>query len=519
MVGFGTRGRRGVTRSKIAENTIFLTVSGAASVVFTLLQLAILSRYLSGGQFGLFVTLRGFSLLLGTVILFGLPQVCIRFLPTFEARNDPGRTILMFFISTAVVATLGVALYFTSDLWVRIMPSGLRGLASSPELIAWLALSSVTLALKMLLYGCFNGLREMRMQMLLELVFLALLTAYMIIERERLSVELLFAATFVFNLAVFVMGIPIFVRQARRHAMAAHAAPEGIIVPNLFAYWAGSICLSIVALAFTDVDRFVMSSVVPMAAISLFHVASRVDVLLKRFLGLPIIASQPEITRIYEEGRWEDIAGRIGLFTKGLVAAAILCTALFAVIGRDVIVTLSGKSYADSYRILLILLPTVPIAAVTAPLSATMRSLHFMKWAVLCDFLWMAVYFGTFFLFVSSMGVEGMAVAQILASLVQMTAAILIAKRERFFGGVGAGLGRLLLVIAAVTACGMIATSLVRLYASLAFLVCSPFLARFIIARLGLFRADEKTKILDLVTVRVGRRAAAWMLSAEGREG
>ncbi|HVO77222.1 MAG TPA: hypothetical protein VMT60_04485, partial [Candidatus Bathyarchaeia archaeon] len=360
-----------MTRSKIAENTIFLTVSGAASVVFTLMQLSILSRFLSGDDFGLFVVLRGFSLLLGTVILIGLPQVLVRFLPTFEARNDPSSTILVFTVSAAVVAVLGVGLYYTSGLWQRMMPGELRGLISSRGLIAWLALASVTLALKMLLYGAFNGLREMRMQMLLELSYLALFTGYMVVERGRLTVERLFAAVFVFNLVVFVAGVPVLVRQARRLAAATIPASDGIVVPNLFAYWAGSICLSIVALAFTDVDRFVMSSVLPMAAISLFHVASRVDVLLKRFLGLPILAAQPEITRVYEEGRWGDIADRIGLFTKGIVAAALFCTAVFAVIGRDVIVLLSGRTYADSYRILLILLPTVPLAAVTAPLSAT----------------------------------------------------------------------------------------------------------------------------------------------------
>ena len=503
-----------MTRSKIAENTIFLTVSGAASVVFTLVQLAILSRSLSGDHFGLFVTLRGFSLLLGTVILIGLPQVLVRFLPTFEARNDSGRTILILIVSTAIVVALGVVLYFASDAWMRLMPAGLRGLIASRELIAWLALSSVTLALKMLLYGGFNGLREMRMQMLLELAYLALLTAYMIVEREQLSVELLFAAMFVFNLGVFIAGVPVFVRQARNLAAATGAVSNGIVVPNLFTYWAGSICLSIVALAFTDVDRFVMSSVLPMAAISLFHVASRVDVLLKRFLGLPILAAQPEITRVYEEGRWGEIAGRIGLFTKGIVAAALFCTALFAVIGRDVIIVLSGKTYADSYRILLILLPTVPIAAVSAPLLATMRSLHFMRWAVLCDFLWMAVYFGTFFPFVSVLDVEGMAVAQVCASVVQMAAAVMLARREGFYRGVGPRLGRLLLVLAAFAVCGMAVTTRVPVFASCVVLAGAPFVARFIIAKLGVFMPDEKAQILGLVTVPAGRRIAAWILSA-----
>ncbi len=506
-----------MTRSKIAENTIFLTASGAASVLFTLAQLSILTRFLSGDDLGLFLALRGFSLLLGAVILLGLPQVIVRFFPTFEARNEAGKAIGIFLLSSVVVAVLGAALYFASGFWERLMPAGLRGLIASRELVGWLALSSVTLALKMLLYGGFSGLREMRMQMLLEIVYLAAFTAYMIVERDRLTVEMLFAAMFVLNLGVFAAGIPVLVKRARGNVLAAGAVPGGIVVPGLFSYWAGSFCLSIVALAFTDVDRFVMSSVVPMASISLFHVASRVDVLLKRFLGLPILAAQPEITRVYEEGRWDDIAGRIGLFTKGLVAGALLCTALFAVIGRDVIVLLSGKSYAASYRILLILLPTVPLAAVSAPLMATMRSLHFIKWAVICDFLWMAGYFGTFFLFVPAMGVEGMAVSQVLASIVQMAAAILLAKRGGFFGGIGARLWRLLVALAAVAAIGMFATSRVHFYASLVFVAAAPFAARFIIARIEVFEPGEKEQIIELVKVKTGRRIAAWMLSAADR--
>jgi len=516
-VGARAGKERRVTRSKIAENTIFLTVSGAASVLFTLAQLSILTRFLSVDDVGLFVTLRGFSLLLGAVILLGLPQVLVRFFPTFEARNDARKAILVFVLSSAAVVVLGAGLYFSSGLWERLMPAGLRGLIASRELIAWLALSSVTLALKMLLYGGFSGLREMRLQMLLEIVYLAALTAYMIAERDRLTVEMLFAAMFVLNLGVFAAGIPLLVKRARGGAFTAGAVSEGIVVPGLFSYWAGSFCLSIVALAFTDVDRFVMSSVLPMASISLFHVASRVDVLLKRFLGLPILAAQPEITRVYEEGRWDDIAGRIGLFTKGLVAGALLCTALFAVIGRDVIVLLTDTTYAASYRILLILLPTVPLAAISAPLMATMRSLHFIKWAVICDFLWMAGYFGTFVPLVSAMGVEGMAVSQVLASIVQMAAAIVLAKRGGFFGGIDPRLGRLLAALAVVVACGMFATSRVHLYASIVFVAAAPFAARFIIARLGVFEPGEKEQIIDLVKVKAGRRIAAWMLSAAAR--
>ncbi len=506
-----------MTKSRITENTIFLTASGAASVVFTLAQLALLSRFMSVNEFGLFVTLRGFSLLLATVVLVGLPQVLVRFLPTFAVRGRGSRSIAIFIGAAALVTALGVALQGTSGLWSRLLPEPVRALQGSSALMLWITLSSVTLALKMLLYGGFNGLREMRMQMLLELVYLFLLTAYFVYDRERLDVTFIFAAMFFLNGAVFAAGVPVFIRMAQDSAESAPARGSGIVVPNLFAYWAGSLCLSVVALAFTDVDRFVMSSVLPMAAISLFHVASRVDALLKRFLALPVLAAQPEITRVYEEGRWPDIASRIGLFTKGMVVAALFCTALFAVIGRDIIVLLSGSGYAGAYRVFLVLLITVPFAAVAAPLLATMRSLHFMRWAVFCDFVWMAVYFGTFFFFASALGPEGMAAAQVAASVVQAAAAVSLARRGGFFDGAGPRVGRVLLVLVPATACGMLVTSRVPLYASIVILALAPAGARAMLRSLRVFDAAERERILALVTVPAGRRFASWMLSAGGR--
>jgi O-antigen/teichoic acid export membrane protein len=507
-----------VPRSKIAENTIFLTVSGAASVVFTLVQLSVLSRSMSGNDFGLFVTLRGFSLLLGTIMLVGLPQVLVRFLPSYEARGEGRRALTTFFASTVVVLGLGGALLLVSSLWEEIIPRRVWALVPSQGVMFWLALSSITLALKLLLYGGFNGFREMKLQMVLELAFLAVFTAYIVVVRDRLAVASLFEAMFIINAVVFVAGIPLFVRHARRCAPGWGAPAAGVVaVPRLATYWLGSVALSIVALAFTDVDRFVMSSVLPMAAVSLFHVASRVDALLKRFLGLPIIAAQPEITRVYEEGRWHDIAGRIELFTKGILVAALLCVSLFAIVGEDIITVLSGTAYAGSYAILLILLLTVPLAAVAAPLVATMRSLHFIQWAVLCDFLWMAVYFGTFFLFVSALGVKGMAVAQVLASAVQMTTAVLLARHEGFFTGIGSRIGRVVMALGVITAVGVLVTRRTGWYASAIAIALAPFAAKVLISRLRVFEPDETGRILELVTVPAGRRAAAWFLSAERR--
>jgi len=129
----------------------------------------------------------------------------------------------------------------------------------------------------------------------------------------------------------------------------------------------------------------------------------------------------------------------------------------------------------------------------------------------------MAVYFGSFFLVAAPLGAEGMAAAQIAASLVQMTAAIVLARREGFFGGIGSRVGRLALSLVPITACCMLATARVPLYASIVCAVLFPFGARWLLGALRVFDDAEKERILGLVRIAQGRRLAAWLLSARAR--
>ncbi len=504
-------------RSKIVENTVSLTVSGAAGLIFTVIQLGVLSRSLSEDYFGLFVALRGFSLLVSAVMLVGLPQVLIRYLPSYQSRGIQWRALFLFVVSTFAVLALGLILYIGIDLWRGWIPESLSSLFMG-TVTPWILLASVTLALKLLLYGGFSGLREMRMQMFLEPLYLCAFTLYIFVNRSDLTVLRLFQIIFLFNGIVFCFGLPIFIFLARRLIGEEESERrDRVVMPSFFPYWSGAIVLSFVALAFTDVDRFVMSSVLPVSAISIFHVASRINGLLKRFLGMPVVAAQPEITRVYEQGRGGELAGKISLFTKGIFVASILSAGLVAVIGRDVIAILSGPLYRDAYHILLVLLPTVPISAIVAPLVVTMRSLHFMHWAVLCDFVWMAGYFGTFSFFVSLWGVVGMGVAQAAATVIQMVVAIALARREGFYGGFAPRLAKVLIVVVVAVPFGLVITWRLGMAASIACIVLFPVACKFVVRALGLFDDGEKRQIVGLVPGRPGRRLATWLLSMETR--
>ena len=134
----------------------------------------------------------------------------------------------------------------------------------------------------------------------------------------------------------------------------------------------------------------------------------------------------------------------------------------------------SGPVYRDSYPLLLLLLVAIPFAAIAAPLLTTMRSLHYIRWAIVCDFFWMVVYFGTFFLFVPVIGVTAIALAHLIAAVTQMFAAVVISKREGFFAGPVSRLGRVIVMYLIVVAAGIVFTAKLGIWASLVCVVLSP---------------------------------------------
>ncbi|MBD3178146.1 MAG: oligosaccharide flippase family protein, partial [Candidatus Latescibacteria bacterium] len=493
-------------KSKLLENTVSLVICGGFSIVFTLIQLGILSRYLDAEKFGTFIALRGLLVLLATVNLLGLPQVLMRYLPSYQERENRRRAILLLIYSTAVVIVFGGALYAGSRFWMDWIPSGLNEGVSGVGLAPLVTLAAVSLALKLLLYGGFKGLRVMSTQMILELLYLGMFTGYIFMIREDLSIPILFKALAGANLLVCLAGYPLYFIMTSRLIGSRELRRDHIILPSFRSYWGISVILSLVALAFQDVDRFLMTSLVPVGLISVFHIAERINKLIKRFLGFPIIALQPEVTRIYEEGRWDELKGQIRLFTKVSLSISILMAAAAAVVGKQVIVMISGSEYASAYPVLLILLPAVPVAAFIAPLLVTMKALHFVKWALLCDFLWMLFYFGGFPFLIMLWGLKGMAVAQLLGAAAQMTAAVAIAKRKGFYGGVGGRFGALAGIALAAALAGIFLAEYTGVAGALFWLAAFPFITKAVFAWSGFLEPGDREQIKSMVRYRSGKK-------------
>ncbi len=289
------------------------------------------------------------------------------------------------------------------------------------------------------------------------------------------------------------------------------------MLPSPAGYWGSALALSYAALAFSDVDRFVMSSLIPVAAISIYHVASRINQLIKRFLGFPVIALQPELTRIYEEGRWDDLSERIGLFTKASVMAALAIAAVAAATGGVMITLISGPDYPGAYRLLLVLLPTVPIAAFIAPLTAAMKGLHYMKWAVVCDLSWMVVYFAGLFVIVPYAGLIGHSHGS--AGRVDCPVHLPRSSSRKRRGSIpvrrGSAMLRAMAASLLFAGAGAAACAAWDLPAAAACILLAPFLLRLAVRRLSLFDPEESRTLVEMLQGRPGSGLVRWVLSME----
>ena len=180
------------------------------------------------------------------------------------------------------------------------------------------------------------------------------------------------------------------------------------------------------------------------------------------------------------------------------------------------IALISGSGYEGAYRILLVLLPTVPAAAFIAPLTAAMKGLHYMKWAVVCDLSWIVVYFAGLFILVPRIGLVGTAASQVAASAVQAFAAVMLSRREGLYTrGGGPAMLRALAVSVAFGAGGAAACAAWGLPAAAACIVLVPFILRAAVKRLSLFDSAEAHTLMEMLRCRPGSGLVRWVLSLE----
>ncbi len=410
-------------RSRFVGNSAALVVSTVIATALTLAQTKLLASALPMAVFGLFASLRGLSLLIAMLAANGFPQLLTRFLPKHAAhgeRRASSRVVLLALALTALACSL---------LLVVVIAARGTFLAHVPpddvdlRLLLWFSVTTLAVALKLVLYGGFNGLRRFGSQTVFETGALALQTAWMALEADRLTLARLFEIVGVTSLVCAVAAVPWFVNRLRNDIVDGSRA----CATSYRAYWAGAAGLSVVALAFSDADRWVLSTVLALEALSLFHVASRVARLANRFIAIPVLAFQPEITRVATEGRGEVVATSTRAFFKASLVAAVFVASAIGVFAGDLIRLASNDAFLAARPTLWLLAASVPLTAMTAPLTGVMKAMDGVRSALACDLAWACVYISLLLVLAGPLGVAGAGVAQVVASLVQWILAMTLA--------------------------------------------------------------------------------------------
>jgi O-antigen/teichoic acid export membrane protein len=411
-------------RSRFVGNTVSLAVATAVSTVLTLAQMKILAAYLPLALFGLFASLRGLSLLVSILAANGFPQALVRFLPEHAARGQRGVAVRASVI--AVTATLGagvillIGMFAMRAVFFRQVPAG----ELSTPLYLWFSVTTLAVALKLVLYGGFNGLRRFGSQTVLETLALAVQAAWMWQERGSLDLLRLFQIVGLTSAVTALVAVPWYAARLASDVQTGEAQPA---TTSYGGYWAGAVGLSVVALAFSDVDRWVLSNVLALEVLSLFHVASRIMRLANRFIAVPVLTLQPEITRIRAEGRGEEVHLVTGAFFKASVMMGAFAAAGIAACANPLIEIASGREFLGAHATLILMAASIPLTAMTAPLTAVMKALDGVRAAFYCDLAWACVYVALMLLFASSLGLVGTGWAQLAASAVQFGVALRLA--------------------------------------------------------------------------------------------
>jgi O-antigen/teichoic acid export membrane protein len=411
-------------RSRFLPNIAALGVSTAVSTLFTFAQVKILALSLTLEMFGLFAALRGLSLLVSMIASNGLPQLLVRFLPVHEARGDARRAMILTVVcaacATGAVAVLVVVVHALRS----ILLSGVPAAEITPRFEVWFYATTVAVTLKLVLYGGLNGLRRLGAQTWIESTSLLVQVVWIFAARDRLDLETLFFITGAVSLSTMAVGAPWYLIRLRRDTATGGAAPaSGGETPSYRAYWVGAAGLSVVAMAFTDVDRYVLSSVLALELLSLFHIGSRVVRLAGRLMSIPVLAFQPEVSRLDAEGRGGDVELSTRVFLKFNIVTSLFITTGLIVFSSEIIELIANASYLSARPLLIILAASLPFSAMTAPLTAVMKALDQVRRALYCDLAWAATYVVALLVLGHRFGLVGAGIAQGVASILQLSLA------------------------------------------------------------------------------------------------
>ncbi len=429
-------------KSRFVSNTAALGTSTVLAAVLTLVQVKVLSTFLPQDIFGVFVALRGMSLLISLLAANGFPQLLLRYLPFHESKKQTSGALVLSGVCFLAPLFLLTVLVFIAEanrtFFFQFIPAGATA-GSVPDAAAsgmflWFYACTLGVTLKLIIYGGLNGIRRLPLQVAIEVVSLLAQVLWIYLWRDRLNLSGLFMILAVTSLAASVVGLPWYFVQLWRDTTGA-TSPRGngvkgssVPLSDYRSYWLGATGLSLVAVAFTDVDRYLLTQVLALEMLALYHIGSRVLRMANRFMSVPVLSFQPEVTRLDTEKRSGLIASSTRVFFKFNSAIAWMAALSVWAFAPEIIRLVSSDKYLPAVPLLRIMILAMPLTAMTAPLTSVMKAVDRVRYALYCDLAWAVVYLGLLFFLGGRYGLSGVGFAHVIASACQLGLAAALSK-------------------------------------------------------------------------------------------
>lgn len=384
------------------KNTFYLYTALGFSLLLNLIQLKILTLFLSKEDVGLFFAGAGVSLSVYAILGLRFPLIFSRYIPYYEARGEESKikTLYTLAILPTIILTPLIVLFFMGV--KKIFPGKVSDVLPV-ALLSYLFPSLLTLTA-----GYFTGLRKMHISALYSTLHFFPFVFLLYIARGRLTVVMAYLFLLLSSLPVFISALFLVKPSIQNYRT---------VLSDIKGYLAFTSLSSFITPVFQYGDRILIASFFPLEALGLFMVARRVDQLVRRFMYVPLSAFAPEVSYSWEKlvDNTKFVENFI-LFRDAYLFLSVSAFFLLSLLGKPVILLISSSSYLDAYPYLVILLLAIILSALYTPYNLYARSMGEMKLFFLADLTWAIMYFISFPLLAKILKLYGAALSMVSAS-------------------------------------------------------------------------------------------------------
>ncbi len=509
--------------TRIVKNTTAVGLAFLCNTVLTFVQIKLLTAFMAKSQLGEYSTTMAIGALVSVFAQLGLPMVVVRFVAKYDALGDHRRLSQLLWLAWGVVVACGAAVVALESQWI---PPVLARLYDVPPQVVNVVLATcvfVATALRSVTYAGFDGLRRMFFPAVFENVNIAVVTAGIAMMQESATVPRILALAALSGGAVWLVAAATWQRITSRRVQGQSPSPGGL-VRDIAPFWSGAALNNLVGICFGYADKVLISLFLAFEVVSVFYVAERLTFLMKRLLALPLQVASPEMTRRWELGKHQELAGEFRLLLKMQLFFAVGAAAVAIGLAESAVLLVARDAYLEAARLLRILSVSVVLMALYAPVTTLMRAIDRIHWALVSDVIWIVIYVGGGALAVPRWGLLGIAAAQLAASLVTFGYNFWVGQRTFGLSWDGRAVVKILVAGAAVAAVGGWAAAVLGTRWWVVLVGAPPLLVlyRWLVLRLGGVSVAERQQIGAMTA---GSRLAGsidWILfgaSGQGREG